>query len=56
MKAAIRADAGYHIGTGHIVRCLTLAEMLKGQGVEVLFLCRAHSGNLIQYVQDSGFA
>ena len=40
MKIVIRTDASINIGTGHVMRCLTLAEALKQQGVKVEFICR----------------
>ena len=55
MKIVIRADASIEIGIGHIMRCLTLADALQKQGAEVSFICRAHEGNLIQYIEDKGF-
>ncbi len=55
MKVAIRADASLQIGTGHVMRCLTLAEVLRQQGDEVEFICRAHEGNLLERIQQQGF-
>ena len=37
---AIRADASGQIGSGHIMRCLTLANELARRGARVLFICR----------------
>ena len=49
-KVAIRVDASSQIGTGHFMRCLTLAEALKQQGVHIRFVCRelpAHLGDML---------
>ena len=40
MKIAFRTDASSQIGTGHFMRCLTLAEVLKKQGVDICFISR----------------
>lgn len=55
MKVAFRADAALHIGTGHVMRCLTLAERLKARGAQCLFVCREHPGNLIDEIRRRGF-
>ncbi len=43
------------IGTGHIMRCLTLANALRDKGAECRFVCREHPGNLIDYLRRHGF-
>ena len=53
-KILFRADASLEIGTGHVMRCLTLAKAL--QGAACSFACRAHEGNLIDYIRAQGFA
>lgn len=56
MKIAFRADASIQIGTGHVMRCLTLAGELKRQGHECLFICRDHEGHLGRQIENKGFA
>ncbi|MCJ8320000.1 MAG: UDP-2,4-diacetamido-2,4,6-trideoxy-beta-L-altropyranose hydrolase [Colwellia sp.] len=46
-----RADASVIIGTGHIMRCLTLAHQLKKRGVDITFITHTHSGNLIKEIR-----
>lgn len=55
MKYVFRTDASLLIGTGHVMRCITLADVLKERGNEVSFICRLHKGNLIQYIKDKGY-
>lgn len=56
MNIVIRADASTQIGTGHVMRCLTLASQLGADGAEVRFVCRAQAGHLISLIEESGFA
>lgn len=56
MKAAIRVDASIQIGSGHVVRCLTLARTLREAGAEVVFLCRDHPGHMADQIREQGFA
>lgn len=51
----IRVDASIQIGTGHVMRCLTLAEALRDKNIQVEFICRKHEGNLISLIHDKGF-
>lgn len=55
MLVVIRADASETIGSGHIMRCLTLAERLRLKGAEVSFICRDFSGNLVEHIRNKGF-
>lgn len=55
MKVAFRADASLQIGTGHVMRCLTLADALTAKGADCQFLCRAHEGNLIDFIRGKGY-
>lgn len=55
MDVLIRADASIDIGTGHVMRCLALAEALRAKGATCGFICRRHEGNLIDLIQRQGF-
>lgn len=55
MRVCIRTDASLLIGSGHIMRCLTLADELRSQDVDALFVCREHPGNLCSYIEEKGF-
>ncbi|MDD2541974.1 MAG: UDP-2,4-diacetamido-2,4,6-trideoxy-beta-L-altropyranose hydrolase [Desulfuromonadaceae bacterium] len=55
MKVAFRTDASLQMGSGHIMRCLTLADELHQRAVEVTFICREHSGSLIRIVESKGY-
>lgn len=54
MKVSFRSDASLEIGTGHVMRCLTLANLMKNQGWDVSFICRDHIGNLIDLIDNHG--
>lgn len=54
MNIVIRTDASIDIGTGHVMRCLTLAKQLKRHGAEVTFICREGKGNLLSYLHNEG--
>ncbi len=45
-RVVIRADASVAIGSGHLRRCLVLAESLRRAGARVSFLCRSLPANL----------
>jgi len=55
VKVLIRADASVNIGTGHVMRCLTLAEELKKSGSNIEFVSAKMPGNMIEYTQNLGF-
>jgi UDP-2,4-diacetamido-2,4,6-trideoxy-beta-L-altropyranose hydrolase len=56
VKVAFRADASLAIGSGHILRCLTLADSLRLRGIQSVFLCRDHVGHLHHVVQERGYS
>ncbi len=55
MNIIIRTDASQQIGTGHVMRCLTLAEYLRREGCTVSFVCREHPGHLCNVIAERGF-
>lgn len=50
-----RVDASQSIGTGHVMRCITIAQYLKKNSVNSIFICRRFSGNLIHFIEEQGF-
>lgn len=50
---AFRVDASDEIGTGHVMRCLALAEELKDFGFKSKFFCRAHSGHMAELIKNN---
>ncbi|RKL68342.1 UDP-2,4-diacetamido-2,4,6-trideoxy-beta-L-altropyranose hydrolase [Salipaludibacillus neizhouensis] len=52
--AVIRVDASVEIGTGHVIRCLTLAEDLKSC-YDITFITSDYSGHLAEFIQSKGF-
>jgi UDP-2,4-diacetamido-2,4,6-trideoxy-beta-L-altropyranose hydrolase len=44
------------MGTGHVMRCMTLAKALRQGGAAVLFVSRESTGHLCDYVKEEGFA
>jgi UDP-2,4-diacetamido-2,4,6-trideoxy-beta-L-altropyranose hydrolase len=54
MNILVRVDSSTTIGTGHLMRCLTLANELKQTGYNVNFVCRDLQGNINQLVNKHG--
>jgi UDP-2,4-diacetamido-2,4,6-trideoxy-beta-L-altropyranose hydrolase len=55
MDVAIRTDSSHEIGSGHVIRCLTLAKALRAAGARVAFICREHPGHLCDLIEKRGF-
>jgi UDP-2,4-diacetamido-2,4,6-trideoxy-beta-L-altropyranose hydrolase len=47
-----RCDASLSIGSGHVMRCRTLARELQRRGAEIVFLCRRQPGDLIGLLEQ----
>ena len=55
MKVLVRADSSVDIGSGHLMRCLTLADQLCIEGAEVVFVCRDLPGAMFDLLQARGY-
>lgn len=51
----IRVDASLEIGSGHVMRCLTLAKKLTDQNYEVIFIMSVQEGQLEKFVKNKGY-
>lgn len=54
LNVAFRVDASTHIGSGHVMRCLVLADALVSDGHQVVFLARPQAGDLISLIKQRG--
>lgn len=55
MNLVIRTDASVDIGTGHVMRCLTLADELRCRGANISFVCRSSRDNIIDFIEKRGY-
>lgn len=55
MNVVFRVDASRLIGTGHVMRCLTLARALREAGESCRFICREDEGNLTARIREEKF-
>jgi pseudaminic acid cytidylyltransferase len=51
----IRVDATNETGSGHVMRCIALAEALSSQGYDVVFVSFYCSSSLREIIEDAGF-
>jgi len=54
LTVVFRTDASLDIGTGHVMRCLTLADALRERDAICCFICRTHPGNLLDLIRQRG--
>ncbi|MCR9191722.1 MAG: UDP-2,4-diacetamido-2,4,6-trideoxy-beta-L-altropyranose hydrolase [Gammaproteobacteria bacterium] len=55
MRIAFRVDSSTMIGSGHVIRCLTLADTLKRSGADIVFICREHPGHIMQRIANLSY-
>ena len=55
MKVVFRTDSSLKIGTGHVMRCLTLAEQLQTVNANISFICRELPGNISDLIEKNGY-
>jgi len=55
VKVLLRCDASSAIGSGHVMRCLTLADHLSRGDAEIVFVCRRQPGDLIPQLTRKGY-
>ena len=55
MNCVFRVDSSLEIGGGHMMRCLTLADMLSSKGHAVSFICRDLPHNLGHLASKKGY-
>jgi UDP-2,4-diacetamido-2,4,6-trideoxy-beta-L-altropyranose hydrolase len=55
MDVLIRCDSSYKIGSGHLIRCLSIAEQLRKAGHQVEFACLPLLGNQISELEKQAF-
>ena len=55
MNIVIRVDASIEMGTGHVMRCLTLADEFKKQSITSRFICRNINGHMGKLIRSKGY-
>ncbi len=51
-----RVDSSVTLGTGHVMRCLALADWLSERESMICFLCKPLAGNIAQLILDKGYS
>ena len=55
MNVTFRVDASLIMGSGHMIRCLTLAMHLRELGADCCFVCGDNPGNMAGRIRELGF-
>ncbi|WBU50966.1 UDP-2,4-diacetamido-2,4,6-trideoxy-beta-L-altropyranose hydrolase [Kosakonia pseudosacchari] len=56
MNIYLRTDSSLSIGSGHVIRCLNLAKVLRKSGAQCFFISKNHRGNIIDKIIQEGFS
>lgn len=54
-SVAFRVDSSRQIGSGHLMRCLTLARELRTRGLDCSFICRVQEHDFSELATQAGF-
>ena len=55
LSVVFRTDSSNVIGSGHVMRCLVLADALRETGAHCRFICAELSGALMEHIVAEGF-
>ena len=55
MHVCFRVDASIQIGSGHVMRCMTLANSVCDKGSTASFISKLHPGHLCDLIERKGF-
>ncbi len=55
MQIFVRVDSGTNMGTGHVIRCITLAMQLRKMKFKVEFITKKLDGNVSELIKKNGF-
>lgn len=55
MNILFRVDASIWIGSGHVMRCLVLADSMQEQGWNVTFACLPQKGDMCELITGRGY-
>lgn len=55
MNILIRVDASVWIGSGHVMRCLVIADAMRELGWDVKFACLPQKGDMCDFISSRGY-